>query len=265
MKKIKIIWPLTAATLLLLATTLQACSVLPGGSKLTLEGTNWILKTYLDAAGQEAQPLAETTVTARFIEGNVVGSDGCNSYQATYTVDGKNLTIKPGISTMMACLEPVMAQATAYNQNMANAATYRIQGESLEIADAQGKTTLTYQAGADTPAGMEWVATAINNGKGALASVLADTEVTAVFGEDGNLSGSAGCNTYNASYTAKDGTIQIGPAATTRMMCAEPAGVMEQEAAYLAALSQAVTYELSGKTLTLRDADGAGMVTYTQK
>jgi heat shock protein HslJ len=204
-------------------------------------------------------------VTARFGEGIVAGSDGCNSYQAAYTVDGKKLTIQPGISTMMACPEPVMAQATAYNQNLANAATYRIQGESLEIADAGGKTTLTYQAGVDSPAGSEWVATMINNGQGGLASVVAGTEVTAVFGEDGNLSGSAGCNTYNATYTAKDGTIEIGPAASTRKMCGEPQGVMEQETAYLTAISQSAKYELSGKTLTLRAADGSGLVTYTQK
>ena len=43
--------------------------------------------------------------------------------------------------------------------------------------------------------------TAYNNGKQAVVSGVADTEVTAVFGADGQLSGSAGCNRYNAPYT----------------------------------------------------------------
>ena len=42
--------------------------------------------------------------------------------------------------------------------------------------------------------------TAYNNGKQAVVSGLADTEVTALFGEDGTLSGSAGCNRYNAPF-----------------------------------------------------------------
>ena len=41
------------------------------------------------------------------------------------------------------------------------------------------------------------------------------------------------------------------------MFCGEPAGVMEQEQAYLAALTQVVTYNVDGDRLELRSADGA--------
>ena len=55
----------------------------------------------------------------------------------------------------------------------------------------------------------------------------------------GRLTGSAGCNTYNATFTIDGGAIEITPPATTRKICPEPEGVMEQETAYLAALASA--------------------------
>jgi heat shock protein HslJ len=59
------------------------------------------------------------------------------------------------------------------------------------------------------------------------------------------------------SYTLDGQTITIQPPATTRKMCAEPAGIMEQEAAFVKMLPQAETYTISGNTLELRTADGA--------
>ena len=59
----------------------------------------------------------------------------------------------------------------------------------------------------------EWQALAINNGKEAVVSVQGGTTVTAIFGADGKLSGNAGCNTYNGTYTT-DGdkiTIDLSP------------------------------------------------------
>ena len=50
----------------------------------------------------------------------------------------------------------------------------------------------------------------------------------------GNLTGNAGCNTFNASYTVSGDTIEIGPIMSTKMACEEPMATVE--AAYLAAL-----------------------------
>ena len=102
-----------------------------------------------------------------------------------------------------------------------------------------------------------------NNGKQAVVSASADTEVTAIFGEDGQLSGSAGCNTYNAPYTVDGDKIKIGPAITTRMMCEQP--IMDQETLYLAAIQTAATYKAAGSKLELRDATGALVADYAQQ
>ena len=91
-----------------------------------------------------------------------------------------------------------------------------------------------------------------------LERTLLKTEVTAIF-EEGKLTGSAGCNTYNGTYTASSGSseneIAIGPLATTRMACAE--NVMGQETRYLSALEAAETYTIEDTTLTIYFPGGA--------
>ena len=52
--------------------------------------------------------------------------------------------------------------------------------------------------------------------------------------QDGQLTGNAGCNTFNASYTVTGDAIEIGPVMSTKMACEEP--MASVEAAYLAAL-----------------------------
>ena len=83
------------------------------------------------------------------------------------------------------------------------------------------------------------------------------TTITANFAEDGQLNGSAGCNNFMSSYTLDGQTITIQPPATTRKACSEPAGIMEQEAAFVSMLPQATTYTISGSNLELRTAEGA--------
>ena len=91
----------------------------------------------------------------------------------------------------------------------------------------------------------------------AVVSVLVETKLTAAFGKSGGLTGFAGCNDYNASYKASAPKISIGPVASTRKYCEQPAGVSEQETSYLAALETAATYRVEGSRLELRTTDGA--------
>jgi heat shock protein HslJ len=229
-----------------------------------LEGVTWQLESYLNSQGEMSTVLPETTITAIFEGGNVSGSAGCNNYFASYTVDGSSLTIEPGGSTMMACAEPIMQQEADYLSALATAASYQIVDGMLEITNAEGATILVFsEQQPPSLSGATWIATGVNNGKGAVSSLIIGSEITALFGEDGSLSGSAGCNNYTTSYEVTGDAISIGPAATTRMMCATPEGVMEQEMAYLTALVNSSTHTLSGDRLELRAADGALQVSYS--
>ncbi len=106
-----------------------------------------------------------------------------------------------------------------------------------------------------------WLLVALE-GKAPVAGSLAWAEF-----KDGTVAGTAGCNRYNAAYSAVDagdssGSLGIGPAASTRMACGEPEGVMEQEAQYLALLEAAASYQVVDGRLSVRDASGTEILAF---
>ena len=225
-----------------------------------LMGTRWVLVSYVNAAGETVEALADREATAEFAaDGRMGGNASCNSYFAGYTVDGDKLTISQAGSTMMACDPPeAMQQEMDFLAALQSAATYAIDGDQLTIANEAGETVLTFKASVPaTLVGTNWVATMYNTGTEAVTNVMEGTTITANFAEDGQLNGSAGCNNFMSSYTLDGQTITIQPPATTRKACSEPAGIMEQEAAFVSMLPQATTYTISGSNLELRTAEGA--------
>jgi heat shock protein HslJ len=102
-----------------------------------------------------------------------------------------------------------------------------------------------------------------NNGKQAVVGLIAYSNVTLDFSAQGQVSGNSGCNTYSGAYKTNGDQLKVGQLASTRMFCDKPAGVMDQEQQYLAALQNAATYEITGSTLTIRDAGGAMQVVAT--
>ncbi len=133
----------------------------------------------------------------------------------------------------------------------------------MELTDPSGAVIAKFSA--LEPASLEgsyWQVTGYNNGKQAVISVIIGTEITASFGKEGTLSGSAGCNNYIATYEGDGDNISIGPAAATRMFCQEPDGVLEQEVQYLAALETASTYLIEVDKMEMRTAEGALAATF---
>jgi len=222
----------------------------------------WKLQSYTNVQGQTVQAVANTNVTAEFKGGRVTGTAGCNTYFASYKVDGNKLTISQAGSTMMACADPaVMAQEALFLQGLSKAATYQITGDTLTISDASGKASMTFQATATpTLTSNPWDVVSFNNGKQAVVSVNPAAPMTAVFSVDGKVSGSAGCNTYSGPYQVDGNKIKIGQLATTRKMC-EPA-IMEQETQYLKALQSSATWSVFNGVLGMRTAQDAMSVNF---
>lgn len=219
-----------------------------------LGGTAWIL------AELPGEALVEPgNVTLQFAEDRASGSDGCNRFSGGFQSGAQKLQFAQLVATQMACAPAVMAQASAVTRALGATRSYRIDGERLQLLAADGTTVATYRAQATGVAGTAWTITGINNGQGGVTSLVADTTVTLQFDSAGRASGTAGCNRYTASYTAERDGLKFGAAAATRMMCATP-GVMEQEQAYLRALERVTTSRMEGDRLELRDAGGALMI-----
>ena len=58
--------------------------------------------------------------------------------------------------------------------------------------------------------------------------------------------------------------MSIGPVVSTRMYCTSN-GVMQQESAYLASLGRAATFTITGDRLSLADAKGATLLSFTKE
>jgi heat shock protein HslJ len=254
------------AMLLGLATILFASDSVHAWSFRTstpLEGTLWKLTQYLGPGNTQVPALAAAAPTGVLQGGVIAGSTGCNQYTGTYTLNGTRLSIEPGATTLRACPEPIMTQEQVFLAALRTVTGYTITGTQLVMTNAAGSAALTFVAAPPLPlATTTWLLTAYNNGKGAVTSVLGNTQITAVFGTDGAVTGSAGCNDYRADYTTTGSAITIGMAATTRKFCASPPGVMDQEQAYLTAITHAAVYRIRENELQLTGSDGATIATF---
>ena len=236
----------------------SASSVTAGG----LAGSRWMLD---ELGGQP--PLEGSVITANFSDdGAVTGTSGCNRYRAGVTINGDAIQVDEAIaSTLMACDEALMAQEGAYLAALVAARTFTISGEALTLKDAGGATSTTFVAESQELAGTSWQVSAYNNGKEAVVGLLTGTTASVVFGDDYTISGSAGCNRLVGEYAVStEGVIDIGPLGSTRMMCVEPEGIMEQEAAIMAALESAATYSVDGNRLEMRTAADQIAVQFTR-
>lgn len=112
-----------------------------------LEGTNWVLETFIDGE-MASSTVAGTTLTASFEGGSITGEAGCNGYGGSYEVDGSSLTTEEIVSTMMLCEEPegLMDQEANFLDILNNAESYEIEGNSLTITASDGRG-LVFRAG----------------------------------------------------------------------------------------------------------------------
>jgi heat shock protein HslJ len=205
-------------------------------------------------------------VSLVFADGQVGGRSACNSYFGGYVADDRgSLSFDALGGTEMACEEPLMILETAYLSALGAVTSFSVTPTSsavtLELVGPD--TTLGFFE--EVPPeplpliGTAWILDSVYAGD-AVSSTIAGTETTMILGDDGSLSGSAGCNTYSGTYTLDVDALTVGPLATTKMACADD--VMAQEAAFLTAMEGVATSSIEGSRLTLFDGSGAPLLAF---
>lgn len=187
------------------------------------------------------------------------GSPAPFAFEIGYSPAAIDRTHQYGVSARIAdAAGTVLFASTAYVPAITNGAA------TQDILVTVAPVTASDAAAATSPlTAATWEAFLINDGKGALVNVI-NVPVTARFGIDGTVTGSGGCNDYTASYMVDAGAIKFGPIAVTQKACSEPAGIMEQESQYFAALTLAVAYQVQNDTLLeLEDGTGESAVQFS--
>jgi heat shock protein HslJ len=108
--------------------------------------------------------------------------------------------------------------------------------------------------------GTTWTLTSLATETG-MNNLLPNTTITANF-NDGNVTGSSGCNRYFGSYQLNKTQIKIGPIGSTLMFCADPDGIMAQETSYHLLLLNVTSYAISDNKLTLSDSLGTPQLVF---
>lgn len=222
-----------------------------------LDGTSWTLVGQ-GSSDDLTAPLPGSEITLDFTDGQASGTAGCNRYFAGYTIsDADKLQMGPAGSTEMACEEAIMQQEFAYLTALSGAESFTLDGESLTIHTGEGDLAFT-AAQSLTLEGQPWGLSGIVQND-AVVSMAIDNQITAEFSGD-QVAGSAGCNSYFASYEAADGSLTLGMIGSTMMSCDEETNQRETE--FLTALGKAAGYSISRNTLTLTDAGGNALLSF---
>lgn len=78
-----------------------------------------------------------------------------------------------------------------------------------------------------------------------LTDPLPDVDVELNFEEGNNLEGEGGCNSFSGGYVTDGSAIVFREILATNITCNDPAGIMDQEVAFLALLDQAEKYRIN--------------------
>ncbi len=242
-----------------LALSGAACS---GGSpdSASLLGS-WDVNRVAAASGTLEPPLPGTTLTATITETEINGESGCNSYMGAAIVDGSSVRFGPLVGTLMACADAaVMHQERAFTTLLQSVDSWQRTTDGIDLI-ADGITVVELvEADADL-AGSSWNVVAINNQKGGVQSIVADSGPSLVFDEDHGVSGSTGCNNYFGTYSSDGDTLTFSGLGATEAYCQDTS---EQERWLLTALRNAATYTVDSRKLELFDANGSRLLTATR-
>lgn len=120
--------------LITLTALLSACSAFSPSDPL--QGTTWTL-----SAIGERSPVAGTTVTLEFKDGQASGTAGCNGYGGSYEVDGDKISFHELASTLMLCTGPegIMEQEAEFLGSLNEAGRFELAGGRLQLFRSDGE------------------------------------------------------------------------------------------------------------------------------
>jgi heat shock protein HslJ len=117
----------------------------------------------------------------------------------------------------------------------------------LAVFALAGCAITSRDATIDLP-GTSWVLVELDG-----AAPVGETAPTIAFDDQGGVSGTGGCNSYNGEVTIDGSDLTFSPLATTQMFCGED-GVSDQEQAFLTAVQEATSYTVDNEgRLVLQD------------
>ena len=206
--------------------------------------------------------LSDTKLTLNILADRYMGYNGCNWFLGVYDINGAELRFNTPATTADICEEEaISAQSATYMSALVNITRYEMDGEKLVGFTVGDQKMATFIHSEPLPLeGTAWTAKFVNDGEDP-RQIYYEISVSALF-ENGKVTGSAGCNDYEADYVIDGDKITISNIQTPGAQCDEPAGVNDVESWYLAALENTAAYDELAASLVLADAEGQALVLF---
>lgn len=234
-----------------------------------LAGTTWQLVSFDGVAASGLPGLLTFDDAASFST-----RDGCYNISGSYIASGDHLTFPSSNVNAHACLQPLEVQthAASLSNAIGEVAYYLLSadGNELTLTHVDGKTA-NFIRSTEPPPGDAWSITWL------LDSIVAGmdterpiegTEITLTIAnpalqlnEAQTVTGSSGCNTYQAAMTSGVDTVTFSDITMTDMGCVSPPGIMDQEQRYLELLGEVTSHNVyNAGALQLTTADGTTLI-----
>ncbi len=248
-----------------------------------IAATAWDLDYFFSP--EESLPLIpDTRATVTYFWDRYAGYDGCNWFLGVYTAsaDGELRMMTPSRTPNLCEPEELYEQSALYFTSLLNVTEYELEGEQLIANTVDDQRLLTYNPATPVPMpGTEWeLKFWWSADREQWKPVVLTSMTTITFGEEGEASGSGGCNNYTVSYEgdlqiekvmeatdtyAELPTLTFGPIASQMAACPEPEGIMDQEQAYFVSLSSVAYYFKLGGMMLMLDADGTPLLMFAAR
>jgi heat shock protein HslJ len=226
-----------------------------------LEAHEWVLE------GEQSEPVVSARhgpVTIAFDDDQVSGRAPCNTYHGPVSIGNEDVEIGELAVTLMACTDPVMEAERAYLDALGEVTRADVDEDGDRMTLEGDGVALHYRSyDADELIVGTWDIVAFVDGD-SIVSPLVGSDPTITFEEDGDLRVGTGCNDATSSWTLNGDALEIDPLRLTRRACAEPQGVMDQEAALTSAVEAASRVAVVPGRLTMLDRDDAVVVEATK-
>lgn len=131
------------------------------------------------------------------------------------------------------------------------------------LNDILAKHTISPITANKTLEGTAWRLSSYLRSDGISMIVQNSTQISAIFGKDGMVTGSSGCNTYSGLFNQTGGNISFNHVVVTRMACLNQ-GTMEIETAYLKLLENVRMITGQERKLTMSDINNTTLLVYNQ-
>jgi heat shock protein HslJ len=113
--------------------------------KAALENTYWKLVRLGATPVTVSEEQREPHFVLQPQTGRVVGSGGCNRLAGSYTLAGEELTFGQVAGTRMACPDGMDVER-AFHRALGEVASWRIEGQTLELLDAAGVSIAQFES-----------------------------------------------------------------------------------------------------------------------